>query len=72
MFLKKLDAAATEGIRSERAIVLTSVMSQWYASFVLLRMEKEKEPTMMSSLHMGGVNGTSCQHSQVLTREFIA
>ena len=44
VFLKKPDAAPTEGIRSYRAIALTSAMSKWYASCVLLRLEKEKEP----------------------------
>ena len=46
-------------------------MSQWYASCVLLRLEKEKEPRMMSSLHIGGVNGINCQHLQVLTANLL-
>ena len=32
MFLRKLDAEPQKEIRSHRAIVLTSVMSKWYAS----------------------------------------
>ena len=39
-----------EGIRSYRAIALTSVMSKWYESCILLRLEREKEPE----------NGRSC------------
>ena len=71
VFLKKLDAAPTAGIRSYRTIALTSVMSKWYASCVLLRLEKEKKPGQLRILHMGGVNGISCQHSQVLTTNLL-
>ena len=42
VFLRKPDAAPTKGIRSYRAIALTSVMSKWYVSCILLRLEKEK------------------------------
>ena len=65
VFLKKPDAAPTEGIKSYRAIVLTSVMSKWCASCVgcaSRKMSLEK----LRSLHMGGVDGRSCQHLQVL------
>ena len=48
-----------EGIRRCRAIALTSVMSKWYASCVMIRMEKEREPETWKRLHMGGVNKTS-------------
>ena len=37
VFLRKPDEAPTEVIRSYRAIALTSVMSKWYASCILLR-----------------------------------
>ena len=62
MFLRKPDAAPTEGIRSYRAIALTSVMSKWYASCILLRLEKEKEPEKRKKLHTGGMDRISCQH----------
>ena len=52
VFLKKLDAAPTKGIRSYRAIALTSVVSKWYASCILLRLEKEKEPDKWKNLHI--------------------
>ena len=42
VFLRKPDAAPKKGIRSYRAIALTSVMSKWYASCILLRLEKWK------------------------------
>ena len=42
VFLRKTDAEPKE-IRSYRAIALTSVMSKWYASCIMLRLEKEKE-----------------------------
>ena len=51
VFLRKMDAAPTKGIRSYRAIALTSVMPKWYASCVLLRLEKEKEPEKWKNLH---------------------
>ena len=57
LFLKKPDTAPTKGIRSYRAIALTSVMSKWYASCVLLRLEKETDPVKLRSLHMGDVTG---------------
>ena len=69
--MKSSDAAPTKGIRSYRAIALTSVMSKWYASCVLLRLEEENEPEKLKSLHMGGVNGISCQHLQVLTTNLM-
>ena len=62
VFLKNPDASPTEGIRSSRALALTSVMSTWYASCVLLRVEKEKEPGKLRSLHMGRVDGISYRY----------
>ena len=67
VFLKKPHAAPTKGIRSYRAIALTLVVSKWYASRVLLRLE----PWKLRSLHMGGVIGISCQHLQVLTTNLL-
>ena len=60
-----------KGIRSYRAIALTSVMSEWYASCVLLRLEKENEPDKLRSLHMGGVDGISCKRLQVLVTNLL-
>ena len=40
----KVQDHRVNGIRSYRAIALTSVMSKWYASCAILRPEKEKEP----------------------------
>ena len=71
VFLKKPDAAPTKRIRSHKAIDLTLVMSKWYASCELLRIEKEKEPRKLRSLHVGGVNGKKCQHLQILTTNFL-
>ena len=42
VFLRILDAEPQKGIRSYRAIALTSVMSKWYASYIILCLEKEK------------------------------
>ena len=66
VFLRKLDAAPRKGIRSYRAIALTSVMSKWYASCIILLLENEKELVKWKVLHVGGMDGTSCQHLQIL------
>ena len=59
VFWKKPDAAPTKGIKSYWVIALTSIVFKWYASCVLLRLEKESEPRKLRNLHMGGVNGIS-------------
>ena len=66
VFLVKPDAEPKKGVRSEKEIALTSVMSKWYASCVTMRMEKEKEIETWKRHHMGGVNKISCQRLQVL------
>ena len=48
---KKTDAKPKQGIRSYRAIALTSVMSKWYVSCIILRREKEKEPEIWKKLN---------------------
>ena len=55
-----------QGIRSCRAIALTSVMSKWYASCVMMRMKKENELETWRRL-----NKISCQHLQVLVTNFF-
>ena len=45
-------------------------MSKWYAS-CLLRLEKEKEPETWKKLHIGGLDGISCQHLQVMMTNVI-
>ena len=71
VFLRKPDAAPTKGIRSYRAIALTSVMSEWYASCIFLRLEKEKVPEKCKTLHIGGMDGISWQHLQVMVTDLI-
>ena len=63
LFLSKQDAEPKKGTRSHRAIALTSVMSKWYASSIILRLKKT---CRRKKLHMGRVAGTSCQHLQVM------
>ena len=65
VFMRKRDAEPKKGIRSCRALALTSVFSKWYASCIILRLEQERETTNWQKLHVGGLNGTSCQHLQV-------
>ena len=66
VFLRTPDGEPKKGIRSYRAIALSSVVSKRCASCVVMRMEKEKEPETWKRLHLGGVNNISCQHLQVL------
>ena len=66
VFLRKPDAAPKKGIKSYRAIALTSVMSKWYATCLIQLLEKEKEPEAWKDLLVGGINGISCQHLQVM------
>ena len=54
-FLRKPDAAPRKGIRSYRAIALTSVMSKWYAACVVLRLEKEWCPKAGNSCMWEGL-----------------
>ena len=64
VFLRKPD-------RRYKAIALNSVMSKWYASCILLRLDKGKRARKVEDLHMGGVDGISCQHLQVLTTNVL-
>ena len=70
-FLRKPDGAPEKGIRSYRAIALTSVMSKWFASCILLFLEKEKELVKLKNLHVGGMDGIRCQHLQVLVANLL-
>ena len=60
VFLRKPDAAPKKGIRSYRAIALTSVMSKWYAACLIQLLEKEKKGLMDKSL--------SCQSALMAAR----
>ena len=42
VFLRKPDAEPKKGMRNYRAIALTSVTSKWYASCIILRLERKK------------------------------
>ena len=42
------------------------LFSKWYTSCIILRQEQEREPEIWKKLHVGGLNGTSCQHLQVM------
>ena len=62
VFSRKPDAESKKEIRSCRAIALTSVVSKWYASCFILRLEKEKEPESWKRLHVGAYDGISRQY----------
>ena len=52
----------TERDQKLQAIALTSVMSKWFASCIILRLMK---------LQVGGIEGISCQHFQVLMSNLL-
>ena len=58
-------------IKSNRAMALTSVMSKWYATCIIPRLETEKEQEDMKQLLVGGIDGISCQHLQVLMTQLL-
>ena len=68
--LRKPGAEPKKAIRSYRAIELTSVMPQWHASSIILRLKK-KEPESWKKLHLGGIEGISCQRFQVLMTNLL-
>ena len=72
VFLKKPDAAPTKGIRSYQAIALTSVMSTWYASCVLLRQEKDKRAWKVEELAHGWCERDKMPKPKGIDDEFIA
>ena len=69
--LRNTDAEPEKGIRSYRAIALTSVMPKWYASCILIRLEKEIERENWKNLHVGGIEGISCKHFQVMMTHLL-
>ena len=67
----KPGAAPKKGIWSDRTIALTSLMSKWHATCVILRLAKKKEPEGWKHLHVAGLDGISCQHLQVLMTQLL-
>ena len=60
-----------KSLKTGRTCIQKSVMSKWYAACVILRLEKEKEPEKCEDLHVGGLDGISCQHLQVLATNLL-
>ena len=57
VFLRKRDAEPKKGLRSYGSIALTSVVSNWYASCIILRLDKEKEAERVGRNYtVGGVD----------------
>ena len=69
--LRKPDVELRKRIKSNKAIALTSVMSKWYATCIIQRLEKDKEPEETKQLQVGGIDGISCQHLQVLMTQLL-
>ena len=58
-------------IKSNNAMALTSVMSKWCATCIIPRLEKDKEPEETKQLQVGGIDGISSQHLQVLMTQML-
>ena len=71
VILRKYDAALLKGTRSYRALALTSVMSKWYATCIILRMERAREPEGWEQLHVGGMSTVSAVRHQVLMTQLL-
>ena len=72
VFFRELDAEPKKEIRSYRAKALTSVMSKWYASCVVMLMERERASTrIVEQALVGGINNISCQHLQVMLTNLL-
>ena len=62
-------AAPKKGIRSCRVAALTSVMSKWYATCVILHLEKRKKSPKDGNV--GDIDGISCQHPPVMMTQLL-
>ena len=51
--------------------LLSPVMSKWYASCIVIRLEKEQEPESWKKLHVGGIIGISGRHLQVMMTNLL-
>ena len=71
VFSRKPAAEPKKGIRSCKAIALTSVISKWYAACVILLLEKEKEFGGWKKLQVGGIEGISSQRFQVMMTNLL-
>ena len=60
-----------KGIKGYKAFALTSVMSKWYATGVILRLELEREPETLKQQHVGGSDGIRCQHLHVMMADLL-
>ena len=70
MSSRKPDAKPRNGIRSYRAIALTSVMSTWIATCVQ-NLAQDNELEGCKQLHVGVVDGMGCQHFQVMITQHL-
>ena len=59
VFWRKPDAEPQKRIRSYRANLLTSVMSKWYATCIVLPLDRGKELEGLKQ-HVGGTDGINC------------
>ena len=71
LFLRKPNAQPRKGIKGYRPVALSSVMSTWYASCVMMLIEGERAPESWGRLLVGGINNTSCQHLQVMLTNLL-
>ena len=61
VFLRKPDAEPKKGTRCYRAIAFTSVVSKWFDSCLVIRLEQERQPKNWKTPQVEGISGISCQ-----------
>ena len=71
VFLWRPDAEPKNGIRSHRALALTFVVSKWYATCIILRLENKKEPEEWKQMYVVGIVGISCHRVQVMMTQLL-
>ena len=68
VFLRK---PAEEWYHKAQNIALTSVLSELHATCVILRFEKGNSLEELKQFHVGGVDGVSCKHWQVMMTRLL-
>ena len=46
-------------------------MSKWYVSCTILHLERDRKPENWKKLHVGRINGISCQHWQMMMTKLL-
>ena len=69
VFLRKPDAEPKKRDKKLQGYRIDVSDSKWYATVLILRSERKKEPEGWKLLHVRGIDGISCQHLQVIVTQ---